>query len=156
VIVVIAILAAITIVSYNGITARANTSSAESSAAAVAKKAEAWAADTGSYPATFSALTNAGANTAYSVTSTVAILDGTVLSTSNLPSAPRQINFYKCGHSGSTTNPTTTAAITNQTGVRILNWNYSSNTVDTTNLGVTSGNAGPSNNWPINCVISAT
>ena len=62
VVVVIAILAAITIVSYNGITARANTSKAQSNAAAVQKKAEAFYADNaasnplnsgnGTYPAT--------------------------------------------------------------------------------------------------------
>lgn len=62
VVVVIAILAAITIVSYNGITARANTSKAQSNAASVQKKAEAFYADNasanplnagnGAYPAT--------------------------------------------------------------------------------------------------------
>ena len=45
VVVVIAILAAITIVSYNGITARANTSKAQANAAAAQKKAEAFNAD---------------------------------------------------------------------------------------------------------------
>ena len=52
VIVVIAILAAITIVAYNGIQNRANTSAAQSAASNVAKKAEAYnaAGPTGSYP----------------------------------------------------------------------------------------------------------
>lgn len=50
VVVVIAILAAITIVSYNGITSRANQSSAKASAASVLKKAEAFNADNGVYP----------------------------------------------------------------------------------------------------------
>ncbi len=47
VVVVIAILAAITIVSYNGITSRANQSAAKASASTVAKKAELFAADSG-------------------------------------------------------------------------------------------------------------
>ena len=52
VIVVIAILAAITIVAYNGIQNRANTSAAQSAASNVAKKAEAYnaAGPTSSYP----------------------------------------------------------------------------------------------------------
>jgi prepilin-type N-terminal cleavage/methylation domain-containing protein len=52
VVVVIAILAAITIVSYNGITNRANASAAQSTAAALQKKAELYASDgpTGQYP----------------------------------------------------------------------------------------------------------
>jgi prepilin-type N-terminal cleavage/methylation domain-containing protein len=47
VIVVIAILAAIVIVAYNGITTRANASTAKSNAEAVQKVAEAYASDTG-------------------------------------------------------------------------------------------------------------
>lgn len=50
VIVVIAILAAITIVAYNGIQNRANTGAAQSAANALAKKAEAYNADKGQYP----------------------------------------------------------------------------------------------------------
>lgn len=52
VVVVIAILAAITIVSYNGITARANQSAAKASAATVQKKAELYNTDSGNnrYP----------------------------------------------------------------------------------------------------------
>ncbi len=50
VIVVIAILAAITIVAYNGIQNRAKTSSAQAAASNVQKKIEAYNAATGSYP----------------------------------------------------------------------------------------------------------
>lgn len=50
VIVVIAILAAITIVAYNGIQARSKGSSAQSTANVIAKKAEAWNSVQGSYP----------------------------------------------------------------------------------------------------------
>lgn len=53
VIVVIAILAAITIVAYNGIQNRANTSANQGSASTIAKKAEAFhtSSDTSKYPA---------------------------------------------------------------------------------------------------------
>ena len=56
VIVVIGILAAITIVAYSGITARANTAKAQTSAANTQKVAEAYNADNSAYPASFSAL----------------------------------------------------------------------------------------------------
>ena len=50
VVVVIAILAAITIVSYNGITNRANASAAKSTAATLQKKAELYQSENGRYP----------------------------------------------------------------------------------------------------------
>lgn len=59
VVVVIAILAAITIVSYNGITNRANASSAKSVAATVQKKIELYNTDQGRYPIAASELTAA-------------------------------------------------------------------------------------------------
>ena len=63
VIVIIAILAAITIVAYNGIQSRANTSAAKSNAESVQKVVEAFAADdsvgggNGKYPADIAAIT---------------------------------------------------------------------------------------------------
>ena len=59
VIVVIGILAAITIVAYSGITARANSTKAQSNAESAQKVAETYNADTGAYPFTAAAL-NAG------------------------------------------------------------------------------------------------
>jgi prepilin-type N-terminal cleavage/methylation domain-containing protein len=50
VIVVIGILAAITIISYNGITQKANTTKAQTNAVAAQKVAEAFNADNGRYP----------------------------------------------------------------------------------------------------------
>jgi type IV pilus assembly protein PilA len=62
VIVVIGILAAITIVSFNGVTTKANTSNASSNAEAVQKVAESYNADNSSYPSTIANFT-AAANT---------------------------------------------------------------------------------------------
>ena len=56
VIIVIAILAAITIVAYNGVQNRARTSATQSSAVAVQKKLEAFNAATGAYPVTGSSI----------------------------------------------------------------------------------------------------
>lgn len=53
VIVVIGILAAITIVAYNGIQSRSKTTSAQAIASSVAKKIEAWNSVQGSYPASY-------------------------------------------------------------------------------------------------------
>jgi prepilin-type N-terminal cleavage/methylation domain-containing protein len=65
VIVVIAILAAITIVAYNGITARANTASALASAQSVAKKAELYLAEESTLYPTQAQLTGAGTDKSY-------------------------------------------------------------------------------------------
>lgn len=156
VVVVIAILAAITIVSYNGITARANTSSAKSTAAMLIKKSEAYNAEptTTGYPASLSALTTASASTSYYVDPSAVALDATVLASGNLPTKPSEVNFFKCGHTGSTTAVSTLASITTTTGVRVNSWNYSTGAIEVTNTGQTSGNAGPTSTWPVDCVIS--
>ena len=57
-IIIIPIIVLSIFVSYNGISERANTSAAQSSAAQVAKNAELYAADNGTYPTTFSQISN--------------------------------------------------------------------------------------------------
>ncbi len=63
VIVVIGILAAITIVAYSGITARANGTKAQTNAANTQKVAEAYNADNGYYPATAAAFATGSTST---------------------------------------------------------------------------------------------
>ncbi len=63
VIVVIGILAAITIVAYSGITARANAVKAQTNAANTQKVAEAMNADNGYYPATLASFTSGSLST---------------------------------------------------------------------------------------------
>lgn len=70
VVVIIAILAAITIVAYNGIQNRAKLSAAAAAAATIQKKMEAYAIDgssAGTYPTTLAALTGAASSTSYYV-----------------------------------------------------------------------------------------
>jgi prepilin-type N-terminal cleavage/methylation domain-containing protein len=128
VIVVIGILAAITIVAYNGVTARANTTSAQASAVTVTKKAEAYNADgpTGLYPLTLAALTGAASTTSYAIPSTSISLNTTVYSAA--PASPSVILFYTCG-SGA--------------GVKVGYWNYTTSaavsTATTYTAGVTTG-----------------
>jgi prepilin-type N-terminal cleavage/methylation domain-containing protein len=101
VIVVIGILAAITIVSFNGVTARANTANASSAAEAAIKKAEAYNAETGAYPTTPGALTGAAATTTYQLTGVVFNTVGTTgtsqFTTPVAPTSANIINFYNCG-----------------------------------------------------------
>ena len=60
VIVIIAILAAITIVAYNGLTARGNAAAAQAAASTASKKIEAYNAENGQYPNTASVITGTG------------------------------------------------------------------------------------------------
>ena len=96
VIVIIAILAAITIVAYNGITARANTSSAKAAAGNTLKKAEAYNADSPAqtYPKTFAALTGAAATTTYQLTGVT--FTTTRATGTTAPSSPNVLNFFIC------------------------------------------------------------
>ena len=98
VIVVIGILAAITIVSFNGVTARANTTNAQSAAEAAIKKAEAYNAETGAYPTTPAALTGAAATTTYQLTG-VTFLTGTTgtAPAATAPANATTIAFFNCG-----------------------------------------------------------
>jgi len=106
VIVVIGILASITIVSYTGVTAKANTVSAQAAANSAIKKLEAYNADVtgGGYPATFSLLTGATADKVYAIS-------GVTFATAAITAAPTvtsTVSYYKCG----------------TTGVAVGYWNY--------------------------------
>ena len=95
VIVVIGILAAITFVSYNGVTQRASTVAAQTAANTVLKKAGAFNAETSAYPTTPGALTTGATGESYEVT-------GITFTSSELTEAPASgddkssINFYAC------------------------------------------------------------
>ena len=100
VIVIIAILAAITIVAYNGITARANTTSAKAAAGTAIKKIEAYNADStaATYPAYPNLMVNAAATTTYQLTgvtfTTTRGADGTA------PDTPSTLNYFSCTTGG--------------------------------------------------------
>lgn len=99
VIVVIAILAAITIVSYNGVTARANTTSAKAAASTVIKKIEIYNADKTAYPTTTAALTGAAQSEAF-------YLSGVTIGTEAIaaaPSAPATVTIFRCPGTGTIT-----------------------------------------------------
>lgn len=144
VVVIIAILAAITIVAYNGIQARSKSSAAQSTASMVAKKAEVYNADdtTTGYPATLAALTGAAA------TATYAIPAGSVVGLGAAPTstaAQNAVTFYKCGTGATTTAPTTAATVTSQTGVRVDYYDYSGGSIKSASAGQVSGLVGTYN-----------
>lgn len=137
VVVVIAILAAITIVSYNGITARANTSAAQSLAANVIKKAELYAADESNsgYPLTGSALTNSSnsskpyymPSTSVNFTSGVAVPDNT--------NGKTYVRFLKCAATTQTNQSLIIAS--NISGVRITYYDFAAGTTKDIDTGIT-------------------
>lgn len=109
VVVVIAILAAITIVSYNGITTRANASAAKSTAATWQKKLELYNAEASGYPFALTDINVAGKS--YQI-------DGNSLTaTLTKDNGKSRVQVQPCG----TTAPTTAAGTT---GMRITHYNY--------------------------------
>jgi prepilin-type N-terminal cleavage/methylation domain-containing protein len=153
VIVVIGILAAITIVAYNGITARANTSASALVAANIGKKIEIYNSEKATYPVTLSLLT-AGTNSgaaSYVIASSVSLATAVI---TTAPATNNVINFNLCGTSGSTTAPTSYAGITVPTGAIIGYWSFSAASLLTTPAGQTTGTAGATGTYPIACFIS--
>lgn len=127
VIVVIGILAAITIVSYNGITARANTNTAKSNASTFANKAEVYQADSGTnvYPDDATDITGASASSSYFISSdALNITYGTTALTS--ASNPNAIRVLKCD-SGADPAAQTNINNTNITGLLIYYFDYVNN-----------------------------
>ncbi len=158
VIVVIGILAAITIVSYTGITARANKSSAQTAANNVSSKAEVYATDgpTGKYPATISALTGAASTTTYYLPTTGASYAamgsgttavygvGTNPASATAPSSNIGILYVICGVQAAGTNaiPATLVNITvtgTITGYIAYYWDYAASPAVITTTPITSG-----------------
>jgi len=116
VVVVIAILAAITIVSYNGITNRANASAAKSTAATWQKKIELYQAEKGGYPFAFSSLNTSPTTSAdaWYVAPTTPLATVAGLTSSN---GKNTVAVQPCGTSTPTNDATTT-------GMQITYYNY--------------------------------
>jgi prepilin-type N-terminal cleavage/methylation domain-containing protein len=126
VIVVIGILAAITIVSYNGITARANTASAQTAAQGVVQKIEIYNAEHGAYPYATTDLT-ADPSTSFYIPASI----GFTLATTQ-PASPSTVKYVKCGTTPNATQGDIILANNNLTGIRIYYWTYTG-TPDATN-----------------------
>jgi prepilin-type N-terminal cleavage/methylation domain-containing protein len=149
VIVVIGILAAITIVAYNGIQNRAKTTTAQSAANNVAKKAEIYNTEQSAYPATFATLSGATPDKSYALTG-VTFQSGAM---STAPAAANTANLQICGHSGTTTAPASAAGITTTTGNIIGYWDFAAGQQKTVTTGTTSGSVGT---FPVACFYATT
>lgn len=119
VIVVIAILAAITIVAFNGVTARANTSSAQSAASTVAKKIEAYHAENSEYPTEAQLTDSSSSGKSWNVTGVTFGLS------SEQPSSPNTVSTAPC-------QPVVPGPVT---GTRVIYWSYESNSPVTIKTG---------------------
>jgi len=119
VIVVIGILAAITIVSYNGVTARANTASAQAAAEVVVNKAELFNADTSHYPYASTDLTTDATKSYFLSSTSVAF----TLSTTQ-PTSPNTVKMLKCGTTPNALQANIILANNNITGIRVYYWSY--------------------------------
>jgi len=121
VIAVIGILAAITLVSYAGITARANASSAQAAGNAVIVKALNYGVDStnGQFPATLAALTGAASTTSYYLSGV------TYGALAAAPGTPSVIQFQACGHKSLVAAPVSYAEISTYTGSKVGYWDYS-------------------------------
>jgi type IV pilus assembly protein PilA len=93
VIVVIAILAAISIVAYNGIQSRGKASAAQSLANSIVKKAEAFNTIESTYPATYNGFGNGGGTAGNPAE---AKLDEQGKVTNSLPSDEKTVMYKKC------------------------------------------------------------
>lgn len=143
VVVVIAILAAITIVSYNGITTRANGSAAQGSASTLQKKVETYAADStvGNYPTALSALTATGQSW------TTPVMWGASNPAPSASTPANQVQYLVCGRASSGTSPVAAPTAANVlsgtgtvvTGARIAYWDYTASTPAVTYVNLGSG-----------------
>ncbi len=178
VIVVIGILAAITLVSYNGITARANTSSGQSTANNVIQKVGAYnvdANDAKGFPDRLSLLTGAASTTTYNMSgvSTQAAVAQANTTSMTAPSANPYagvIQYAICGYKTVTGTPTVltigtpATALTELqtapgstggviTGVKVSYWKFDDGTAPFLTAGVTSGNVA---GVAVNCVTTGS
>lgn len=147
VIVVIGILASITVVSYTGVTSRANATAAKQSASNIASKAEVYQTEgsTLNWPLTFAL--------AISATDSSSALTGLTFDADGISTAPTNVgtthSYQLCGTTSSTaatTAPANLAAITNPTGVRVGYWN--SGLATPAQEFITAGNAAPGSVGP--------
>ena len=133
VIVVIGILAAITVVAYNGISNRSKEAAAESAASSAVKKAGAFQSETGSLPLASTDLTGAATTTSYNLNGVA--FQATLAAA---PTAPATLVFRKCG----TGAPANQAALIagNTTGIQMVYWDYGAGSANSgISLGTVSG-----------------
>jgi len=143
VIVVIGILAAITIVSYTGITARANTNASKGNASTFIKKAELYLNDgtTGRYPAVDTELTDAAnSSKSWYLTGLTVNYNTTLLTSASSSSTVRVLKCSAVGSTSSDTQAEITGASTGDaklSGLKVYSFDYVNNAEVPVNVGNT-------------------
>ncbi|MDB5165665.1 MAG: exported protein of unknown function, partial [Candidatus Saccharibacteria bacterium] len=149
VIVVIGILAAITIVAYNGIQNRGKTAAAQAAANGADKKAEAYNADVSTgYPTGSAILTGAASTTTYQLTGVT--FPGSAIAAA--PTSPATLNFWRCGTNTSAA-ATTLLTTTVVTGTQFKYWDYQAGSLATVSAGQTSGTS--TGGYNITCYLES-
>jgi prepilin-type N-terminal cleavage/methylation domain-containing protein len=150
VIVIIGILAAISLVSYTGITAKANTAAGQNEASAAISKVNAYIAET-SYivPTSYGFVSGSPSTSSYYATGlNFTTASGNVVMSAT-PATNDSIDFYLCG-TASAGAAASYSAITVPTGVKIGYWDQKNNNLNTSNtIGAVGGNY--TNGYAINC-----
>jgi prepilin-type N-terminal cleavage/methylation domain-containing protein len=142
VIVVIGILAAISIVSYGGITQRTNTASAQTAARTAVSKMEAYHSEVGRYPYATSELTSDSTKSYYLASTSISFDPLT-----QAPTSPNKLRFIKCGTTPNTTQANISSTNGNITGVRLHYWTYSG-TANASNYVIAGRDSGTGINCP--------
>lgn len=125
VIVVIGILAAITLVAYNGVQQKAHTAAAQSAANEVVKKAALYETENSNYASSFGTLTGLASSDPAAIPSSDVTFTGTALTSA--PSSDNTVNYTYCGPSSA------------PTGITVTYWNFSSNAAATVSTGTVTG-----------------
>jgi prepilin-type N-terminal cleavage/methylation domain-containing protein len=134
VIVIIAILAAITIVAYNGVQNRAKASAAQAAANNLSKKWEAYNAEEGRYPLAITDLTGAATTkTYYSAASSLPTISGTADPTT-APADQATVALRKCAAAAAANQAAITA--TNVSGAQIVWWDFTKTTGQATTVNI--------------------
>jgi prepilin-type N-terminal cleavage/methylation domain-containing protein len=150
VIVVIGILAAISLVSYNGITAKANTAAGQNEASAAISKANAYIAET-SYivPTSYGFASGSPSSSSYYATGLNFTTASGNVAMAAKPASNDFLDFYLCG-AASAGPAGSYSAITIPTGIKIGYWDQKNNSLNTSDaIGTVTGNY--TNGYAISC-----
>lgn len=136
VVIVIAILATITIVSYNNITGRANVAAANAAVATFQKKAELYVADggTGKYPVQSTDLTSDASKSYFLPGTTFSFVTAANPAGITADNGKNTVAVRKCAASAANQAAITS---TNITGLEVVYWDYANNTAAAKQFGVT-------------------
>jgi len=153
VIVVIGILAAITMVSYTGVTAKANTVAAQSAASAVISKANIYYAEKGIWPATYGALTTAASTETFFLSGISFNATANLQTIAAAPTPKSQVLYEVCGV-GTAAAATSYATVTTITGLEVDYYKFDATAgSQTMSAGTTTGTV---NTYAVSCWSSAS